>query len=1733
MNESEDNNANNQEENVNENNNNNNNNNNNQNENTNNNSEEENNNNNTEEENNQEENENAEETNVEEEETKEEESQEQITGSQVLSSEKTEEDEINDDEIHVGDEYKIVSSKYGTTKGDVYFYDPTSKLVIMPVGVTNIVYEFPFTEQVDPDTQETYYNFDPEYGVEELILTKRGPRSGFIDWKGLRVGQELIEYNKDGTAGETKQIEAIDTDTNRIRLKDIESDQITDVDFNKDVYIFEIKSQLPDEEEKQATEQEILDSTSPDVTLESIEEDEFIDLEDLPTVEIEQMQQISYKSETEKVYDEIDQKNSFLSDLITFLSTVEQKNPKLLQKIRTLVEMSSSLKNSIIKRNTDGTPEGLETISYITLGDLLRSGKSNIVKNVLKTKRLVVGVVESEVKDVLDYPDQFVVEDNIELVSESVDFLDKLGNYPVGETGVGLPRWFLVLTNYFKSFPLGDSFSDQGFQFKKDAEFFRAGEDGIDKVKGIKFSDNSTPDHWDILKFGSRYKAYRNWGNDFQVKNIEISHRRAHGPVYRQLEKGGVDIVQKGDRAEIDGYVLFPYSVAMDGIVGATRPGKLWFTLLRSMESKKSWIERVIKKYDGIQKDETDIQKILYVSDANASMMTAQFTDYLEYLMKQIIPRGNGDLTPFRNDLGLTDIEFNIEQQSIVSKRVQQVITSLKDKIVKMRDSLKEVGNVQPTLNPIVSQEYLNDIREKLALHPQLMEIIKDMENRTPGYKNVDVAVFASLLVYAQDYFLAVMGDSKEFQNLQRDILTRSKLIKKLYESQILYNLKNSLGEPPKVNPCPHVNDLLKCRKIEDDSERFSALIKFLPKYQGTIEGNWINCSLCNKHLICRHEVLQIQQFTNPKEKDIIQKTIILNYSVGERADQNYICKICGLPIDTLDFDKNIEFDDEGRPMMGREVLIDKEALEEENLKNILGLNLKKPADSVFMSDIQKELADILKVICDEIGMEIDMKGFQKIVELGEANVKQLKSEKSYNDFIAKQKSTRKIAAYSYYLAQHKISIIAALLLLEIQTHSPPYMVNFVLEGCKPGFDGYPLDEDADPKDENASKGIHYIICALLKIKKNQHPWTFGFQTLSSSARKETVYNLLLSYIKKFIADVSVQASLQQKREYREDMDEKLAVEQIPNGFLPRIESKREASENSAAVPTIEEGAHGALGEILKSDAWIRAANNIAEKETKIIQGNPFVETACCFNFVLTPGKFWKDANLPQLPQKYIIRPGFTYQTVVYPPIIPREIEVFQALPSVESAYKLVFKICHDGPRRGLPHEFGYDRKCDWCGLELPESLVNPDVDKNGNPIIDELQIKSFLDSQGITLNEDFFNKLLDYTNQRAEFTMYKSPPPEEPLKILKKLVRVEYPPVKDFKKIIAESINNLKQLKDSPTKVEIANALSNMSNSIEEAETTIIEKLSKRSHDLMESILNESPRNIFEIIRSYFLMPTLRGLSSYENTSYLKVGKHFLLAEQHTKELDQMLAEHTSYLSKFSVFTDDIDEDIGINPSYLKAYLKLQNFKNEISDILKQANELRPGRMRVDSKISIEAIELFYKELLRIILFGPFGDLINPEVIPEEQDMEVDPGKSDKFLLEFGRNCLSTYINERLSYNPTVVKQRVEEAREREKQKFISDMNRMSEEERKLEIEKKKLGIGKWSVGGTKITYMYDKDNFEKQRELFAPNYASLKGGKVDGDAAVTFNTTGYNDAEGKYESENGYDVNQYREDD
>jgi hypothetical protein len=88
----------------------------------------------------------------------------------------------------------------------------------------------------------------------------------------------------------------------------------------------------------------------------------------------------------------------------------------------------------------------------------------------------------------------------------------------------------------------------------------------------------------------------------------------------------------------------------------------------------------------------------------------------------------------------------------------------------------------------------------------------------------------------------------------------------------------------------------------------------------------------------------------------------------------------------------------------------------------------------------------------------------------------------------------------------------------------------------------------------------------------------------------------------------------------------------------------------------------------------------------------------------------------------------------------------------MENAYRIVFSICYTGPRVGLPHEMGYDHKCDWCGIEIPEEYLHSEHDMNMYSTKDsdynaareayekrQMEERALLDNQGITLNEESF----------------------------------------------------------------------------------------------------------------------------------------------------------------------------------------------------------------------------------------------------------------------------------------------------------------------------------------------------------------------------------------------------------
>jgi hypothetical protein len=1595
-------------------------------------------------------------------------------GAEVSASpeEEVENDETEDEGFGLGDRIRITTTA-GETTGTVYHYSE-SILRIMPDGLTNYVVDFPI---VDGD-------FDPDLKITEPVkLLSRGPETGFAEWQGYRTGQVLNTFQKDGSFGnEIFTITGVDEERDSIRVKDTtgaEKEIVFDfrgIPLDESFTVMQLQVS-PEKEDKPMSPEEIAQeevalaiSQTPGAEAQLIlgadDEDEGFDLVPLYTIELPTLTEMRQLEEKERVYSEYEQKNEMYRDLTNLLSVAEQRNPAYTQRIRMLVEMLGALTNDIVLRGPNGIPEGEKKISIDLLADALKNRHMPLARPILDTVRIIMNndLVPDESIDPTSFEDaQFRVENLFETVDNSKEFMETYGGIPA-EIGVGMPQLYQAINIFFQKYPLGDEYQRQGFQFPVDAEYFR----------------HASPGDPDLL--GLYELSYSH--------ETPLSLRRAHGDTLRPLEKGGTETIIPADRANVKGYVLFPYDAVKNGTVGALRTGKFWDIFQRNVASQIS-MEQLLKKYDGVT-DDADSQKIFKIMMGNDSSIRIRFVDYLKNVLKTQVPRGPGDLFAIKYDMGIQDMEVNLEQQELIEERIQEVLASLREHIRQMREELSK-QEVAPVLQPILGPEFLTSLEQKILSHPALTEIVAQVGQRTPGYKKVDVAIVSSLLLEAQDYIFAVMGGNPKAMERERIRFLRNKLMKTLQDAQELLRVKRMIGEPPQPNPCEHVNALEIIRREEDETKRMALLNKFYVKFREDEADNWITCVLCKQNLICKHEVLQIQQFLHPQEKDQLQKLINLHF-----PSRGYECPNCGRSKAEMDFDKNLEFDDEGRPMMGRDVMVDKDAQEKEEREAMFMVKPTEDEDIEFNTTIKNDFYHILRVLMDAVGVRLDGEGTQRYVDYAEAEYKQLPSPEMYAKLEKQAKATKdkvvKLLNYNQFMAQKKIAIASALYLLEIQSQIPDYPVRFVIKGCDAGFGGYPLLTDVDPTDPQKSVGIHYLTCVISNIyRQDELPWKDAFQLIKDEKkRKDAIHREMTKVLVKLAKFSEVARRLDKKRKHIQEIHgmesgKGLFREILPAGFLPRMESNKEAASAAAGQPTVTEGTKGLLGDLLKADTWIRAANGLARESALIHRGSPFAETSCCAYTVDEPGKIWKESSLPPLPPNYHLKPGYAYQSILSPTIFARSLQAFKVTPSVETAFPIFLKICYKGAREGLPHEFGYDHKCDWCGIEIPTEFMFPDVDAYGSPIIDEQALRSSLDLQGIQINEQTFTKLLDAAHRHTLFQRYLSPNPESPAQLLEKLSDVGTPPVEDFKGRLEQTMKLLTSLPEAAGDVDIQMALLPLSEAVSEQHDKIADSLRVLPSGpalmrLLESIAKESVNSSLEIMRSYFLVPAQRILEHYEADTMLAIQKEFRMEPLKVKVFKEVFANHTSYMRLFD--SGDADAD-----PFLSAKYKLSAFVESLSKLLKIGSELRLSRLKYNEHLTTKQLKSFMDLLMMTIVYGPLGELLDISNIPviDGVKLSAEAGLSDGELQKFVANVLEIYKRERLGYNPDEIRRRIEEAKEKEKQTFIDKMDKLSDIEREVQIQFKMLGMSSdiWKFQGKRVTEAMLEGELEHQQTL------------------------------------------------
>jgi hypothetical protein len=425
---------------------------------------------------------------------------------------------------------------------------------------------------------------------------------------------------------------------------------------------------------------------------------------------------------------------------------------------------------------------------------------------------------------------------------------------------------------------------------------------------------------------------------------------------------------------------------------------------------------------------------------------------------------------------------------------------------------------------------------------------------------------------------------------------------------------------------------------------------------------------------------------------------------------------------------------------------------------------------------------------------------------------------------------------------------------------------------------------------------------------------------------------------------------------------------------------------------------------------------------------------------------------------------------------------------------------------------------CGWCGFQFPTNPAVMDTDTEG---------KTALSSQSIDTNTAEFTSLLDTIHKVNNVEPLKRHELHSVEEIMSEFGEISPPPIPDWNAVIAETTTRFLELPPNTDRGDIVAAASVISEATSTPRRVIYERIKVEAYqNILEEIVNLSWLNFFQVIQNYFITPAQRLVSEYNPKSlFVPIELETSLSKQHVEDdLNPILKAEVASVSK--------REEIIKKPAYNFAREKLNYFISQMSAIIRFKSKVRP--------IIIPGRDVTLTYIQRTLLYGPLSTLLNPAEIPsgfkDLTSVESVADKSMDFLSEIITDTLRKYRVERLSFNDEEIKRQIAIRNEKERFNVIMEFDKKTDEERAIELMNKRLGLGKWAVGGTKLIYAYDKDYYDLEREKrLAAGIFDVPGLGVDVEGlGQEFDAMGFQVAsDAEYERDGGYDFTQTGDDD
>lgn len=1604
--------------------------------------------------------------------------------------------------IQLGDRVVIDSKKYGRTIGTVY-YRSLDLIRVKPDGVSNTLQDF---ELEQTDDEELYKEED---GVTAAYVIEKRKFDSFVEQQDLRINQILDTFDSSGELYKSYKVVKVDKENDYIQIQDLDDTDTTyelNFDFvgisqDENFTVISIR-QLVLPEENTTTPNESL-ATVTEVEGDVEEEEDEDEIEVVGFVEIVKpkvfREALAYEQKIPDSLQKVDALNDFLSGLDPIL----QKDAKSIRAVRVLVETLFNLKQSTVAYNDDGSVQGTKDISASTLAELIQKASIPLGRPILDITKKEYLVGEDEVFEEGSNIDGVYFEN---FGTEYEQMIEKKSSLVSGEMA-GAPKGQIIkewadqqtfLKKYLSPWS-AEGKAEPLWKALHDSEFFRTSAPEFGEIDERTIFLDTIPG----------YIASHEQGVPPVFDKVPFGIERALSTTYRKGVDRKKQVLLPEETATMNSYLIFPIKTASD--IGTTRSSNLAIDSGRSQMPKATM--REILEEVGTPK-EVGTSNDLILLDVNGSTLgNIPLADYIEGISVPAL--GLGDTFATLEQYGMENLELTQKTAEVLLQKIEQYQSQLLSTISKLRLVIETEAQKSPEQNPFIES---SNIFEEILSQPTLVEDIQEFERINPSLAQSDIGKVAYLMQKHPDYFQVAVGKNPVLIAKALLDANNTAYLQSLKVASLLkYNQLNA-GEKPQRNTCKHVKDLVAVKRIFDDAERFQKFTEFFKLYQGERDNNWINCNICREHLICIHERLQIQAYLNPKEKPAIEKEIILKCS-GGAFQGKYICRNCGQPIRDLDFDNGIEFDDDGKPKSGRAVLVDEDAIFEEKLDELVSVPIE-PSQKVELklTDDEVKVYNIIREISGRLGVALQNSGFRNIIDRTISWVNRFPTRDSYNE---KKKKNPKLPDYDVAVSRNIISASAAFLLLEIQTKIPSYSVRHALIGCKsPGFDGYPLEADQTKK-----QGIEYVACAVSSIRRNEAPWNqTGFQKVADDLKRQQGIIIYIDNVfKEIIGDDMIQAQLAEKRKYLTtialDPLHSGPKDMIPATFLPeQIIITPEEAAKDAITPEVAQ-AMGNRGKLALVKLWIRQAHLLAKKTASLVRGSPLLETTCCLANIESPGTFWRSAtDLPPLGKRILI-PNQQGQMLVTE-FIPREAGSDVAEPDKELYYRIFLKCCFQGPRFGYSHEPGLTNMCPWCGFQFPTIPSVMDTDTEG---------KTALASQEVQTNTEEFTKLLDKIHIVNKVDPIKTETLMLTPQIMNELGDVEPAPLPGWSAIIENTTTQFMRLEPGADRGDIALAAADISEATSGSEHIIQERITDETYqNILEEIVRLPWVNFFQVLQMYFIVPFQRIVSQFSPSSlFIPIELKKMLSEDHVgKDLLPILDNDTNLVR---VKEEDIRK-----PALSLARSKIHYFLDQMSSLLPFKNKIRPSVVpgRENTLVYIQ----------RALLYGPLSTMINPSEIPAGTEI-LSPIKSIgdpsmRFLLELVVLTLNKYKKERLSFNDQEIKELIAIRNEKERVNVIADFNKLTDEERAIELMNKRLGLGKWAVGGTKLIYAYDKDYYDLERQkresagiIDFPGLGPDQFAPLDGRQTDEFGFPVFGDME--FEREGGYEHNQHGDDD